>query len=102
MPDLVHILIGYNPAQSLPDLMRDIKSNASKFINEKQWIKGKFEWQIGYGAFTYSKSDVCKVISYIQNQESHHKKRSTKDEYLLLLKKFEIEYDEKYMFDWIK
>ena len=101
MPDHVHIFIGYQPSQSLPDLVRDIKANSSKFINEKKWIAGKFAWQSGYGAFSYSKSHIKNVISYINNQELHHNKSSFKEEYLRLLNKFEVEYDEKYLFEWI-
>ena len=101
MPDHVHIFIGYQPSQSLPDLVRDIKANSSKFINEKKWIPGKFAWQSGYGAFSYSKSHIKNVISYINNQELHHNKSSFKEEYLRLLNKFEVEYDEKYLFEWI-
>lgn len=102
MPDHVHIFFSYHPAQPLPDLLRDIKSNTSKFINEKQWFAGKFEWQEGYGAFSYSRSHIDNVIKYINNQEEHHKKFSFKDEYLKLLEKFGINYNEKYLFDWIE
>jgi len=102
MPDHVHILIGYKPSQSLPDLIRDIKANSSKFINEKRWLMGRFNWQEGYGAFSYSRSNIDNVIKYINNQEEHHKKSSFKDEYLKLLKKFEIDYDEQYLFNWIE
>lgn len=102
MPDHVHIFIGYQPSQALPDLMRDVKSNSSKFINENKWVVGKFEWQEGYGAFSYSRSHINNVIKYINNQESHHKKISFKEEYLAFLKKFDIDFDEKYLFDWIE
>ena len=102
MPDHVHIFIGYHPAQSLPDLLRDIKSLTSKHINENKWIPGKFQWQDGYGAFSYSRSQIDDVIRYVSNQEEHHKKASFKEEYLKILQKFEIEYDEKYLFEWIK
>jgi putative transposase len=101
MPDHVHIFIGYQPAQALPDLMRDIKANSSKFINDNRWIPGKFQWQDGYGAFSYSPSHIDNVIKYINNQEEHHKKKSFKVEYLDLLKRFDIEYDPRYLFDWI-
>lgn len=101
MPDHVHIFIGYQPAQPLPDLLRDIKANTSKFINENKWIPGKFQWQIGYGAFSYSHSQISNVIKYINTQEEHHRKSSFKDEYLRLLEKFEVDYDPIYLFDWI-
>jgi putative transposase len=100
MPDHVHILIGYQPSQSLPDLLRDIKANSSKFINENNWIPGKFRWQEGYGAFSYSHSNINDVIQYINNQEEHHRKTKFKEEYQKFLKVFEVEYDPQYLFDW--
>lgn len=102
IPDHVHVFIGYRPSQALPDLVRDIKSNASRFINEKRWIPGKFEWQKGYGAFSYSRSSIDNVINYIKKQEEHHRKSSFKQEYLKLLQKFDVDYDDKYLFDWIE
>ncbi len=98
MPDHLHIFIGMRPTQSISDLMQDIKGNSSKWINEKKFLKIKFEWQEGYGAFSYSKSQVNTVIEYIKNQEKHHKIESFRDEYLKFLKAFEIEYDERYIF----
>lgn len=102
MPDHVHILVSMSPNISVSDLVRDIKAGSSKFINDKGLINGKFNWQEGYGAFSYSKSSVDAVVKYINNQEEHHKKRSFRDEYLELLQKFEIDYDLKYVFDWIE
>jgi REP element-mobilizing transposase RayT len=99
MPDHLHIFIGMRPSQSISDLLQDIKGSSSKWINEKKFLKVKFEWQEGYGAFSYSKSHVNNVIRYIQNQENHHKKESFRDEYLNFLKVFEIEYDERYIFN---
>jgi len=101
MPDHVHIFIGYRPSQSLPDLLRDIKANTSKFINDKRWLPGRFKWQEGYGAFSYGQSQINNVIQYITNQETHHKKATFKEEYLKLLVKFEVGYDPEYVFDWI-
>jgi REP element-mobilizing transposase RayT len=101
-PDHSHILIGLHPTVSVSDITRDIKANSSKFINDKKWVKGKFQWQDGFAAFTYSKSQIDKIIKYILNQPQHHKKKTFKEEYLDLLKKFEIEYDEKYLFEWIE
>ena len=98
MPDHIHILVGMRPTQSISDLLQDIKGGSSKWINDKKLVKGKFEWQEGYGAFSYSKSQLKDVIAYIENQEEHHKKKSFRDEYLEFLKKFEIEYNEKYIF----
>jgi putative transposase len=100
MSDHCHILIGYHVTQPIPDLLRDIKADSSKFINDKKWVPGHFEWQDGYGAFSYSRSQIDNVIKYINNQEQHHKKSSFKDEYLNLLKKFEIDFNEKYLFVW--
>jgi putative transposase len=102
MPDHVHILVGMKPSISISDLVRDIKAGSSKFINDSNWINGKFNWQEGFGAFSYSKSSIDNVVKYILNQEEHHNKKTFKEEYLDFLKKFEIEYDEKYVFDWIE
>ena len=81
-PDHTHILIGLNPNISISEMARDIKANSSKWINESNWIMGKFNWQEGYGAFTYSKSQIDTVVKYILNQPAHHKKTSFKDEYI--------------------
>lgn len=99
-PDHTHILIGLHPVISISDMARDIKANSSKWINENKWFLGQFRWQEGYGAFTYSKSQIDMVAKYILNQPKHHKKTTFKDEYINFLKKFEIEYDEKYLFKW--
>jgi putative transposase len=101
MPNHIHILIGMRPNIALSDLVRDIKSTSSNFINSKKWVKGKFNWQNGFGAFSYSNSQLDRVIKYVLNQEEHHKRKSFKKEYLEFLLKFEIDYDEKYLFDWI-
>lgn len=97
--DHIHVFIGFRPSMLLSDLVRDIKNNSSKFINEKGWIRQKFRWQEGYGAFSYSQSHVKNVYNYILNQEEHHRKKSFQEEYLEFLKEYEIEYDEKYVFD---
>jgi REP element-mobilizing transposase RayT len=99
MPDHVHILVGMTPNIALSDLVRDIKSNSSGFINEKRWTKGKFSWQEGFGAFSYSHSQLHAVINYIQNQEKHHSIKPFREEYLEILKRFNVEYDAKYVFD---
>lgn len=99
--DHVHILVGLKPNMCISDLVRDIKNNSSNFINDQNWIKEKFSWQEGYGAFSYSQSQIEHVYQYIENQEEHHRKKSFKEEYLDYLKKFEIEYDERYIFEWI-
>ena len=98
MPDHIHILIGLRPAQSVSDLIKDVKQSSSKWINESKLTNGHFEWQEGYGAFSFSKSEINQVISYIHNQELHHKKKTFKEEYLDFLEKFEIDYDEKFIF----
>ena len=99
-PDHLHVLIGLHPATAVSDLTRDIKANSSKFINDKKWLSGKFNWQDGFGAFTYSRSQVDAVAKYIINQPKHHKKQSFREEYLGILKKLNIEYDDKYLFEW--
>lgn len=98
MPDHVHILLGMRPTQSLAELMQDIKGSSSKWINEKKLVPGKFEWQEGYGAFSYSKESVLNVIEYIRNQELHHQRKSFREEYKQLLKEFGISFDERYVF----
>ena len=98
MPDHIHILIGYNPKDALSDLLKEIKRCSSLFINQKKFVSGKFEWQPGFGAFSYSKSQIDKVYNYIANQEKHHKKRTFREEYIELLRKFEVEFDERYIF----
>ena len=99
--DHVHAFIGLKPSMALSDLVRDLKNNSTNFINDNNWIKGKFNWQEGYGAFSYSHSHIDNVAKYVMNQKEHHKKISFKEEYIDFLKKFEIEYDEKYLFDWM-
>jgi len=102
MPDHIHILIGLNPNDSISDLVGAIKKNSSVFINEKGLLMGKFHWQDGYGAFSYGKSQLDKIYNYIKNQENHHKERTFREEYIELLKRFEIEYDQKYLFDFFE
>ncbi len=102
MPDHVHVLIGMRPTQSLSELMQDIKGDSSKWINKKGFVKGKFSWQEGYGAFSYSKSHVDKAIDYIKNQEENHRKKSFMEEYRAFLEKFEVDYDERYIFKEIE
>lgn len=99
MPDHVHILIGLKPDKSISDLVRDIKANSSKFINDKKWINGKFEWQTGFGAFSYSHSQLTNVINYIRNQQEHHKTKTFKAEYVEFLKLFDVEFKNEYLFE---
>ncbi|MGI8638585.1 MAG: IS200/IS605 family transposase [Pyrinomonadaceae bacterium] len=99
--DHIHILIGIEPNIALSDLVRDIKANSSRFINEKKFVRGKFYWQEGFGAFSYSRSQIDVVIKYIQNQEKHHATKSFKEEYKEFLQKFEVEFNEKYLFEFL-
>lgn len=100
--DHIHIFVGFKPTCSIADLVRDIKNNSTKFINDEKFLKGKFSWQEGYGAFTYAHSQVESVFNYILNQEEHHRKSSFKEEYLAMLSKFQIVYDKRFLCDWIE
>ena len=99
MPDHIHIFIGYNPNKLLPDLVEEIKTSSNKFLKEK-YKTSIFNWQKGYGAFSYSRSHIDAVIKYINNQEVHHTTRTFKEEYLKMLNDFEIEYKDNYLFDF--
>jgi len=101
MPDHVHILIGLKPAMALADLVREIKADSTNFINRKKLLHGRFSWQEGYGAFSYGHSQLDRVVSYIRNQENHHERQSFKSEYMSLLRKFDIGFEEKYGFTFI-
>lgn len=98
--DHVHAFFGMEPSACISDLAAAIKSNSSKWINEKGFVKGKFQWQEGYGAFSYSRSQRDNVIKYIMNQETHHAKKTFREEYLEMLRKAEIDYDDKYVFEF--
>lgn len=100
--DHVHLFIGLKPSMKLSDLVRDIKNNSSNFINDKKFVKGKFSWQEGYGAFSYSQSQIDKVYQYILNQELHHQKKSFREEYVELLEKFKIDYKDEFLFDFLE
>lgn len=102
MPNHLHIAVGYKPHQLIPALLQDIKGDSSKWINSKKFIRGHFSWQAGYGAFSFSHSQIDAVVKYIKNQEEHHKKKSFREEYLNLLKKYEIVFDEKYILEDVK
>jgi REP element-mobilizing transposase RayT len=101
MPDHMHIFVGMNPDMALSDLVRDVKAGSTNFINKEGWFKGRFCWQEGYGAFSYAHSQIAVVAQYIENQEKHHAKRSFKEEYLDMLKKFNVDFNEKYLFEWV-
>lgn len=97
----VHLFVGLKPSMSVSNLVRDIKNNSSNFINDQKFVRGKFSWQEGFGSFSYSHSHIDQVYQYILNQEEHHRKRTFKEEYQDFLKKFDIEYDERYLFEWV-
>jgi len=101
MADHVHILVGLRPDSALSDLVKEIKVASTNLINDKGWVRGRFSWQRGFGAFSYSRSQIRTVAAYIENQERHHSRRSFRAEYIDLLEKFEVEYDQKYLFKFI-
>ncbi len=102
MPDHFHILIGLRPTAALSDLVGDIKSGSSGFINDRRWVRGKCSWQEGFGAFSYSYSQLASVIRYIRNQQKHHATKSFRVEYLEFLTKYKVPYDERYIFKSIE
>ena len=101
MPDHIHFLIGMKPSCCLSDLVREVKKSSNDFIKKKNFLKFNFQWQEGYGAFSYNHSNLDNVIKYIMNQKEHHKMKTFKDEYVAFLKKFEIEFKDEYLFEWI-
>jgi REP element-mobilizing transposase RayT len=102
MPDHIHILISLRPNYMVSELVNSVKTNSSKWINSRGFVKGKFNWQEGYGAFSYGQSQLDHVIQYINKQELHHQRKSFKEEYIELLEKFNVKFDEKYLFDWVE
>jgi len=102
MPDHLHLFIGLKPDCCLSDLIREVKKASNEWINENKLTAGKFYWQEGFGAFSYSQSQIDSVVKYVLNQKEHHKNKSFRDEYMDFLKKYTIEYNEKYLFDWIE
>jgi len=96
----VHVFVGLKPNMLISDLVRDIKNNSTNFINSNRWLPGRFSWQEGYGAFSYGHSQLEQVYNYILNQQHHHCKRTFREEYLELLKRFDVEYDERNLFEW--
>lgn len=102
MPDHCHLLVGLNTQQSLSDLARDVKAGSAKWINERRFFPRDFNWQEGYGAFSYGKSQLDSVVHYILNQKEHHQGKSFKQEYYQSLQKFNVEYNEKYLFQWLE
>ncbi len=102
MPDHIHILISLRPNCMVSELVNSVKTNSSKWINSRGFVKGKFCWQEGYGAFSYGQSQLDLVIKYINNQEQHHLRKSFKEEYFELLQRFNVKFEEKYLFDWVE
>jgi REP element-mobilizing transposase RayT len=96
--DHTHIFIGMKPVQSVSNLLKDIKESSSRWINNKRMVRGRFSWQAGFGAFSYSHSQIDSVVNYIKNQEQHHKKKKFREEYLEFLNEFNVPYDERYIF----
>jgi putative transposase len=99
-PDHTHIFVGMHPAISPSKLMEQVKSSSSNWINKKKLVTGKFSWQQGFGAFSYSKSHIDNVVKYILNQPEYHKTHSFREEYMLLLERFGVQYDLRYLFEW--
>ncbi|MCF7668723.1 MAG: IS200/IS605 family transposase [Verrucomicrobia bacterium] len=93
MPNHLHVFIGYKPHQLIPELLQEVKGSSSKWINDKGFTYGKFSWQPGYGAFSYSHSQIGNVVEYVMNQENHHRQKSFREEYIQLLDRFNIEYN---------
>ena len=102
MPDHTHLFVGFRPNQSLSDFMREVKFKTSEFVNKEKLTQQKFNWQEGYGAFSYSHSHVQNVIDYILSQPEHHRKKTFREEYQEFQKRFEIPFEEQYLFDWIE
>ena len=99
--DHIHLLFGLKPSMAISELVRDVKSDSTEFINKKHLARGRFRWQEGFGAFSYSRSQLDQVGKYVLDQEAHHVGRSFKEEYIGLLERFEVEYEDRYLFDWI-
>ncbi len=102
MPDHTHLFVGFKPTVLIADFVKEVKVESNEFITNKKWIKGKFNWQEGYGVFSYSHSHIDRVIKYVLNQEKHHQKKTFRQEYHELLEKFEIPFEEKYLFEFIE
>jgi REP element-mobilizing transposase RayT len=102
MPDHIHILIGLNPAQSISNIMQMVKGDSSEWINKEKLTEQKFCWQNGYGAFSYSRSQIDRVAKYIAHQQEHHRKQEFLEEYRQMLNKFAIDYDDRYIFQQIE
>jgi putative transposase len=102
MPDHLHLFVGFNPTILISDFVKEIKVETNEFINSQKWVMGKFSWQEGYGVFSYSHSQIDNVVKCILNQEGHHQKKAFRQEYLQLLQKFDIAYQDEYLFEFIE
>jgi REP element-mobilizing transposase RayT len=102
MPDHIHILFGLNPSVAISETVHALKRNSSLHINKQKFFRGKFSWQEGYGAFSYSRSQLDNVYQYIKNQETHHTKRSFRNEYVNLLNEFDVSYENQFLFDFVE
>jgi putative transposase len=102
MPDHIHLFVGFKPTILISDFVKEIKVESNEFINNKNWVRGKFSWQEGYGVFSYSHSHIDAVVKYVLNQEAHHQRKNFKQEYLSLLEKFEVPYEERFLFDFVE
>jgi REP element-mobilizing transposase RayT len=100
MPDHIHVFVNMQPVQAVSEMIQKIKANSSRWINQNKLVKGKFTWQEGFGAFSYSISQIDQVVKYIMNQKEHHSKESFRDEYMKILHQFEIEFKDNYLFDF--
>lgn len=98
----IHFLIGLNPSEALSEFVKEVKRCSTNFINEQKWLRSKFSWQKGFGGFSYSRSQLDKVVKYIENQEKHRKKRTFREEYIEMLKKFKVKFDDKYIFEEVE
>lgn len=98
MPDHLHMLVGFRPVDHISEFIKVVKGESSKWISEKGFVNGRFNWQEGYGAFSYSRSQIDQVYHYIMNQKEHHQAKTFLEEYRELLKKFEVDYNERYIF----
>jgi putative transposase len=101
MPDHTHLFVGFKPSILISDFIKEIKIQTNEFINDKKWTTKHFNWQEGYGVFSYAHSQIDKVCKYVINQEFHHKRKTFKEEYYELLQKFAVPFEEKYLFEWI-
>jgi putative transposase len=102
MPDHAHLFVGFKPSVLISDFVKEIKVESNDFIKTKKWVKGNFNWQEGYGVFSYGHSQIDKVCKYVLNQEAHHKRKTFKQEYHEFLEKFAVPYEERFLFQWIE